>query len=269
MLAAEIKYYAQESMFHGFVPRIMGTRFDLLLVGADPIPAERLWMDISDELERLDKLLNRFDPLSEVSRVNATAGRTSIAVSPELATVLRLCAFYYESTEHLFDVTRRDFAQIDFSASGDIRFGDPTLSLDFGGFAKGYALRKIAAMLRGAGIGSAFVDFGNSSILGVGRHPYGTCWKVGLENPYTQASLAEFCLEDRALSTSGNLPQYTGHIVDPRTGVGNRERKFAAVVSRDPLDAEVLSTVWMIADTGQRERIARNFENMQGFLYML
>ena len=71
-----------------------------------------------------------------------------------------------------------------------VRFDGEETSLDFGGFAKGYALKKIGVLLREAGVGSAFVDFGNSSILGIGRHPYGPCWRVSLPDPATGNALA-------------------------------------------------------------------------------
>ncbi|KAB6330869.1 FAD:protein FMN transferase, partial [Bacteroides xylanisolvens] len=54
-------------MFHGFIPHIMGTRFDILLIHSDIDRLNTLWADIAYELERLDKILNRFDPHSEVS----------------------------------------------------------------------------------------------------------------------------------------------------------------------------------------------------------
>ena len=247
----------------------MGTRFDLLLIGPGPAAAGRLWTGIAAELERLDGMLNRFEPASEVSRINAGASRAPVAVSPEMAEILRLCAAYYDSTERLFDVTLRDFSRVAFPAPRSVSFGGASLTLDFGGFAKGYALRKIGATLREAGARSAFADFGNSSILGIGRHPYGACWKVSLPNPCTQQTLDEFGLENRALSTSGNTARHNGHIVNPQTGVYDTELKLAAVAADDPLDAEVLSTVRMIAGSRQWERIARNFGNMQATLYTL
>lgn len=256
-------------MFHGFIPYVMGTRFDLLAIDSDPRRLGGVWTEIEAELTRLDRLLNRFDPASEVARVNAGAAHGIVEIGEELEAILRLCRSYYERTEHLFDVTLRDFSRLGFPEPGRLFFGDPSLSLDFGGLAKGYALREVERLLRQASVGSAFVDFGNSSILCLGRHPYGSCWKVSLPDPYTQQPLDEFDLEDRALSTSGNTAQHTGHIVNPLTGEYDRKRKVAAVVAADPLDAEVLSTVWMVADAGQRDWIGENFKEMQATLYTL
>ena len=35
MLETGCKYYKNEAMFHGFIPHIMGTRFDILLIHSD------------------------------------------------------------------------------------------------------------------------------------------------------------------------------------------------------------------------------------------
>ena len=143
------------------------------------------------------------------------------------------------------------------------------LTLDFGGFAKGYALQKIRNILQQENLQNAFIDFGNSSILGMGHHPYGNCWKVSFLNPYNQSILKEFNLKNCALSTSGNTLQYNRHIINPLTGIYNGERKASTVLSPDPLEAEILSTVWMIADHSQREHIAKNFKDIQATLYDL
>ena len=71
MLRSEIKYYADESMFHGFIPHVMGTRLDILMIHSNLPLLNMLWAPITDELERLDKMLNRFDATSEVSKLNA------------------------------------------------------------------------------------------------------------------------------------------------------------------------------------------------------
>ena len=99
-------------MFHGFIPHIMGTRFDILLIHSDIDRLNTLWADIAYELERLDKILNRFDPHSEVSKINNHASQSKIQISKELKSILQLCSYYYQTTSHLFDITLKDFSRI-------------------------------------------------------------------------------------------------------------------------------------------------------------
>lgn len=264
----ERTYYAAERLFHGFVPRVMGTRFELLLAGVDPDPAEACWDAVTAVLEELAAPLDRFDPHSEVATFNARRDSSPMRVGPVLEEALHLCGRYFELTEGLFDPTRADFGGLTISDEWIVR-RDAGLTLDFGGFAKGFALRRIGERLREASVGAAFVDFGGSSILAVGSHPWGACWRVSLTNPWTGASLRDFELRDRALSTSGNTPVYTGHIVDPTSGRCIDCRRMTTVVAEDALDAEVLSTVLMIADAERRERILARFPQASGEIYEL
>ncbi len=259
-----MRYYADESMFHGFIPRSMGTRFDLLLVDIGQEAAVRCWQDIADLLRHLELVFDRFNPDSEVSRVNSAARTDYAATSPELGEAIALCTDYFEKTEGLFDIASGDFYRVRVDNRHGVRFDKAGIALDFGGFAKGYALRRIVQKLRQAGIVSAFVDFGNSSIWGAGHHPHGSCWQVSLPDPVTGEPLETFDLKDRSLSTSGNTEHYTGHIVNPYTRRRNEDRTLCAVTAPDPLDAEIASTAWMIATEAQRQRIARNFEGLEG-----
>ena len=228
MLETRCKYYENEAMFHGFIPHIMGTRFDILLIHSDIDRLNTLWADIAYELERLDKILNRFDPHSEVSKINNHASQSKIQISKEMKSILQLCSYYYETTSHLFDITLKDFSQIQLHEHSYISFTSPDISLD-----------------------------------------YGDCWKVSFLNPYNQSLLKEFDLQDTALSTSGNTLQYTGHIMNPLTGIFNKQRKASSILSPDPLEAEILSTVWMIANEQEQKKISEKFNNIQATLYNL
>ena len=68
MLRTETKYYENESMFHGFIPHVMGTRFDMLMIHPNREYLNKLWPVNTNELERLERMLNRFDPKSEAAQ---------------------------------------------------------------------------------------------------------------------------------------------------------------------------------------------------------
>lgn len=235
------EYISEAQVFHGGIPLVMGTKLEVLLAGVTEGKGLHVWDQLHDLVFSLDRMLNRFDPGSEVSQLNLSQTPLAIGAGGEIGEIIRLALQYKAKTAGLFDICMSDG------------------KLDFGGFAKGYFLRRCAAMLREAGIECAFVDFGGSSILGIGHHPYGDSWKVGILNPYTHMSIGEIELQDSSLSTSGNTPAYTGHIRNPKTGEVCTARMLATVVSKDPLDAEVLSTVMMIASPHEQEEIRRNF----------
>ena len=49
----------------------------------------------------------------------------------------------------------------------------------------------------------------------------------------------------------------------------DEQKKVTSILSDNPLDAEILSTVWMIADDQQREQINENFKHIKGTIYTL
>lgn len=259
--ADDVEYYPDSLMFHGSLMNIMGTKFEMLIIGKDRLESELIWQSVVSELVRLDNMLNRFDRTSEVSRVNREAPHQFTRVSEEMWDVLLLCKEYHSRSLGLFDVTLNDFSRVSFDAGNcSIAFSGGELHLDFGGFAKGYALTKVESIVRDGGVRCGYIDFGNSSILGIGHHPYGDAWKVSIENPYNREEiLDEITLKDQSLSVSGNTPTYSGHIVRPASGRFVRKPKMVSVVTGNPLDSEILSTAIMVARAGEKRDVIDNF----------
>lgn len=257
MISFHSEYYDTSETFHGFLPRIMGTRLDMVVTGCGKALIQPVWHSIVAELERLDHMLNRFDGNSELSRINREAVKHPVRVSEEMWHVLTDCKQYQPLTFGLFDITLNDLSKVVFDEeSRAVAFPTEGFYFDLGGYAKGYAMEKIKHILTENGVKNAFIDFGNSSIAALGHHPYGDCWLVSIENPYKKGDiLGEVKLRDRDLSTSGNTPAYTGHIVHPHTGEYTDAKKLACVVTRNSVQAEVLSTTMMLATEEQREEI--------------
>lgn len=256
------EYFPERKLFHGFVPLVMGTKLDALLVGPERSVSAALWERAVSEAQRLNAMLNRFDPLSEVSRLNAAADSGDVPVSDELLALIRVAESFRERTGGLFDITRGTCGEgIAFFPGGRISLQGG--SLDFGGFAKGWVLREFRSLLLEAGVGSAYVDFGGSTILALGSHPFGRSWRVRVVHPYTGAFLEDVDLVDRSLSTSGNRPGYSGHVLDPSTGRPVTEPRIVTVVSEDPLEAEVLSTAAMVADAEKLAALRQAFPSAE------
>ena len=258
---SETSYIPQSRAFHASCPLVMGTRLDLLMVGTEPGPAEALWQEALSWLGKMEKMLNRFDENGETGRINS--GKTT-ALSGELQAVLEICAGYWLRTSGLFDVTRENFSALHWECGSIDTKG---MKLDFGGIGKGLALRYLKDLLESRGVSSAYVDFGGSSILAMGRHPFGPCWKVSPVNPYTGEALPEVDLSDCSLSTSGNTPSHTGHIVSPADGKTCTSRRMVSVKCPDPLDGEVLSTALMIAREDQEPFLKGQFPLAEYTIY--
>lgn len=262
------EYFGQQGAFYALHSDIMGTRFEMIIYDSRQTELEALWSDIVGLLESWHKMLNRFDAESEVSRINSYADTEYHTISAELELLLAECRRYWMATECLFDVTRCDMRLVEFG-NGQIRFLREGVTLDFGGFAKGYALLRIRQMLQACGVRCAIADFGHSTIMTLGSHPEGGDWTISLPSPYDGREVAQFALRGHTLSTSGNTPSYAGHIITPQSGESMCDRALSCVVAENPLDAEVLSTVQMIATAEQMARITERIDIVTAKRYEL
>jgi|CXWK01.1.fsa_nt_gi thiamine biosynthesis lipoprotein len=98
------------------------------------------------------------------------------------------------------------------------------VQLDLGGYAKGYALDRAAAILRGQGVGNALINIGGN-VMALGSKG-GQPWRIGIQHPRAAAPLASLELRDgEAVGTSGDYQRYFDlegrrycHLLDPRSG---------------------------------------------------
>ena len=261
MTSFSSNYYDTSSTFHGFIPSIMGTRLDLIVVDFPKEQSNLVWNNIVIELQRLHKMLNRFDATSELSRINLKAKAQAVSVSNEMWEIIENCKHYYFITDKLFDITLDNLSKVNFDEkTQSIAFPSNDFNFDLGGYAKGYAIEKIKMMLQDVNVKHALVNFGDSSIAAIGHHPFGDCWSVTIENPFKKGEvLTEIKLRNEDLSTSGNTPHHQKHIINPTTKIYNEHNKVVCVKAKNSIDAEVLSTTLMLATTKQKERIESNF----------
>lgn len=99
-----------------------------------------------------------------------------------------------------------------------------TVQLDLGGYAKGYALDRAAALLKQQGVRNALINIGGN-VLALGLHG-ARAWKVGIQHPRKPGPLATLELHDgEAIGTSGDYQRYFEldgkrycHLIDPRNG---------------------------------------------------
>ena len=265
------QYYDASSTFHGYISNIMGTRLDLIIVDFPKNQSILMWNKIVIELERLHKMLNRFDAASELSRVNLKAKTSKVSVSNEMWEILENCKHYYLITDKLFDITLNNLSKVSFDEkTKSVAFPSKDYSFDLGGYAKGYAIERIKKMLLDVNVKYALVNFGDSSIAAIGHHPFGDCWSVSIENPFKKGEiLKEVKLKNEDLSTSGNTPSHKKHIINPETKEFNEQNKVVCVKSKNSIDAEVLSTTLMLATTVQIERIKSNFKIEETIIFNL
>lgn len=264
------KYYPAENMLHGAIEPIMGTRLDVILLGINFNNLDSCWKYIVVEVNRLSELFNKFDYNSELAYINRQAKRAKVSVSDELWLVLTECKRYHKLTKGYFDISQKNYDKVKlFEDSRSVFFADK-LQLDLGAYAKGYTLEKVRLILQNHQIESALINFGNSSVLGLGTHPYGDCWSIDIPNPFDQENvIGNTNLKNETLSVSGNTPKHSKHIINPFTGEYFKSKKIAVIKTLNAIDAEVLSTTLLLADAEEMKQIQANFKIIESSIYRI
>lgn len=238
----------------------MHTIFEMVLVHVGEADARQLAEKAESLVMELGKRLNRHDPESIFYLINASTCNAGIAVDEDTFGILQFCEAFRCSTYGYFDISALSKVaclpayRLD-PASMAVSLNAEGIMLDAGGFGKGYALDHVKRLLTEAGVTDALLNFGDSSVMAIGAHPFGNCWQVG-----TSSGGRPFRLKDTSLSISGCRPDGKEHIIDPITGKMAADGPMIAVQGRSAFVCEVLSTALYAAPADAREKIIRNFE---------
>lgn len=207
-------------------------------------------------LAELERRWSRFRADSEISQLNSARGQP-VRVHADTVRLLRLSAQAVGETRGAFDPTLlRPLVEAgyDSSRTGDggrtsvpvdgpmvgavtsIMLGPDDgdgyrwvsvprgMSVDPGGIGKGLAADLIVEALLAAGAPGAMVSVGGDLRV-AGRSPHGPGWRIGVETPGGEATLASVVLMDGGVATSsirkrtwtnGGRPMH--HLLDPRRG---------------------------------------------------
>lgn len=255
-------------LFGYFWFEAMHTRIDLLLRGETEEELIEVAKLIQSQLMNFEKIVNRFNPKSELSILNETAFRDCVEVSEELFPILKMAIEAYSSTCGYFDPTinsttalsSRDRIAAVRLGKSSVQFEADGILLDLNGLVKGVILDEVIRLIRERGIEDAFINLGNSSIGVLGNQP-GSAEASGwcIEIPNSIRDNREVNLVNSFFTTSGNLSQTHTHIINPLTGVFVRGKKEISVVTPTSSMGEVLSTALFAASPDEYERILANF----------
>lgn len=244
----------------------MHTRIEVLLTGLQESAGRMLVERIEQQMKIMERRFNCHDERSPLAAINLRAAREVVEVDDDMFMALELCEAFRRTTFGSFDVATDTALQGQVSYVLDpehhtVRFARDGVRLDMGGFAKGYALEKIRQMVAQEGVGTALMNFGNSSVAALGHHPYGEWWAVGVEHTVRRGQLAhEVHLKDSAMSVSGRSTDGRYHIVNPATGGTVAGEELILVEGRSALITEVLSTALYAAPRAQRSAIMSHYD---------
>ena len=141
---------------------------------------------------------------------------------------------------------------------------NPAVSLNFGAFAKGYAIELEIKQLQKLNIQNAVINAGGDLSV-IGQHG-DRLWNIGIRHPREDSILASIEIKhNESIFTSGDYERfyfYQGkrfhHILDPRTGYPTADAQSVTVLHQDAGRADAAATAIAVAGSKNWQRIAKN-----------
>lgn len=262
------------------------------------------------EIARIERLVSTWRGDSEISRINDAPTGRSTAVSMEVLELLDRSTLLSRETEGAFSplagrlIAMWDLrgegripadgearAAADAIASGGLRFDRQRrtvarigeVSVEEGGFAKGYALDRAIETLRERGVSRAILDFGGQLAL----YGFREAVEIDIAHPEDRERPAvRLALQSGSVATTSGSEKHFekdgerfSHIVDPRSGRALPPAGSATAIHDEALVADALSTalyvlgprdglaladregfaaIWLVPEEGDSYRVVRS-----------
>ncbi len=259
---------------------VMNTIARIVAVAPDEKTA-KLSIDAAfEKIYRLETLMNRYDPSSQLSQVNLLAAKQPVKVDKDLFDILQQSVYYSKKTGGAFDITVGPLVDLwkkcaeansmpadkqleeikkkigfqrllldsnDFS----VRFVAEGMKLDLGAIAKGYAADKAVNEMKKCGAVAGLVEIGGQ-IGCFGLTEEKNKWIVGIRNPAKQKDnriIDKIAVSNMAVSTSGDYERFYkvadmrfSHIFNPKAEKSANELTSVTIIAPNGTEADVLAT---------------------------
>jgi thiamine biosynthesis lipoprotein len=266
----------------------MGTIVSITVLNPSKDQAEEAIAIAFEEIQRLSKLMSRFDARTPVAQLNRDGFLKE--VPPELDFVIKRSMYYHQISNGLFDITVKPlldlFAQsfkapkrvlpraeeisellelVDtelISLNGKtIVFKKDGMGITLDGIAKGLIVDKAVEKLMVKGINHALLNAGGD-IRAIGEKGNNRPWKIAIEDPLKRKDYPDVvALTNRSIATSGNYEVFFDqekifhHIVNPKTGLSPLITVSVSVQAPTAMAADALSTALFILGPAEGTRL--------------
>jgi thiamine biosynthesis lipoprotein len=233
-----------------FSHEAMATTFEVFIVHKDALYAEQAAFAAFEELDRIENNLSCFIPNSDISRINSFGKAGPLLVGLSVLECLKISLKMRKQTKGAFDVTfdslRKSRNMLKLSeADHTVELKAEGVKIDLGAIGKGFALDKMAELLRQWSIDTALISAGGSTIVPIGTPADMKGWPVAISGPQGSEGIKlKIQLARFALGASGI--QKGPHIIDPRTGKSPTGKIAAWATAKTGAVADALSTAFMV-----------------------
>jgi thiamine biosynthesis lipoprotein len=279
----------------------MGTLVTVTAVASDKNVGDEAVQAAFDEIKRLERLLSTWRSDSELSQVNAEAGRQPVQVSRETLQLVIRALDIAELTHGGFNialgpaieawsVTERqhipkkeelgrlkplvDWTSIQVNREQrTIYLPHKGMRIDVGGIGKGYAAdRAVEEMKQAGAIGGVVALSGDIKTFGILPERRG--FPVGIRHPRVEEGLiAMIDLKDEAISTAGDYERFFErdgvryhHILDPQTLRPARACQSVTVLAKEGVVADGLDTGIFVLGPEQGMDLVERLPNVEAII---
>lgn len=276
---------------------VFGTLVDISIYGETDERAQAVATAIINNYNALHRRLHAWKP-SEISTINHafSTGQTT-KVSPDIAQMIaeitdlsqqsngsfnpaigqliNLWGFQHDEfipvkvdPDKIAQLVSQNPRMSDIVINDDqVYSSNPSVKLDLGGYAKGYALDVGLAYLREQKINNALINIGGN-IIALGQHGHKP-WRIGIQHPRQPNAIATIALPSGwAIGTSGDYQRFFDldgqrycHLINPATGYPVQGVQSVTVLIPPKKNAGVLSDVaskpLFIANPASRVAVAK------------
>lgn len=248
----------------------MATTWEIRLRAEDQFEAQNAAREAFREVDRLERLLSRFQEGGEVWCINHLKAGEQLHVNEETHACLLQAMRMHEISGGAFHpglggVMDRVRAEDDWAEElagldqGCLVVDDerplvacvaPGFQIDLGAIGKGFALDCLRKMLNEWGFHDILLNAGGSSLLGLGGE-----WEVRLLGDSIRPMVR---LQDMAVGSSGTSVQGQ-HVVDVRLGTREAKNHRSWAFAQEAAYADALSTAALLMDGAEIEEMLKAF----------
>ena len=263
--------------------KLMGNRFEITVVGDDPLWTDKRIDDAVEEIKRIEKLFTTFDESSQTNLINRNASAKPVKVDREVYDLIERSKKISTLTQGAFDIT---YGSIDKrlwnfdktmtslpdaqtaktlvrlinyrnvildEKNCSVFLKEKGMRIGFGGIGKGYAAEKAKSLLQQKGVKSGIINAAGD-LTAWGHQPNGKPWTIGIADPNTTKQAFSFLeITNTSIATSGNYEKFIlidgkkySHTIDPKTGLPVRGIKSVTIICPNAEIADAMATPVMI-----------------------
>ena len=252
--------------------RLMGNRFEISVVGSDPVWADNCIDSAAEEISRVERLLSTFSDDSQINEVNRNAGIRPVKVTAEIYRLIDRSLQISELTHGAFDITYNAEKNVEIkkierksvrytnykhvilnAEKTTVLLKEKGMRIGFSAISKGYAADRAKYILQMMGVSSGVVNAGGD-LLTWGLQPDNQHWTIAAADTERDSqSFSDINISNMAVATSFNFDKNATisnkkllHKIDGKNGFPVSVLKSVSIVSPTAELADAMATPIMM-----------------------